>query len=35
MKKILKLLAFPILALLWMIGWICYVVGEREEEEQD
>jgi len=31
MKRILKLLAFPILAFLWMVGWICYVVGERKE----
>jgi hypothetical protein len=30
MKKT-KLLIFPILALLWMVGWICYVAGERKE----
>jgi len=35
MKKILMVLAFPILTVLWMVGWICYILGEREEEEQD
>jgi hypothetical protein len=34
MKRIFKLLAFPVLAFLWMIGLICYVVGERKEEEK-
>ena len=30
MKKT-KLLIFPVLVFPFMIGWICYVAGERRE----
>jgi len=35
LKKILKLLLSPILAVVWMIGWVLRFFGERKEEEQD
>jgi hypothetical protein len=34
MKKVLKLLIFPILAVLWMVAWACIVFGERKREQE-
>jgi len=30
MKKVLVVLLFPLLAIVWMIGWLCYVVAEEK-----
>jgi hypothetical protein len=30
-RKIAVLLVFPIVTALWLLGWVCYVVGERKE----
>jgi hypothetical protein len=30
--KILRLLLLPVVVLLWLVGWVTYVVGARKEE---
>jgi len=30
--KILRLLLLPVVVLLWLVGWVAYVVGARKEE---
>jgi hypothetical protein len=32
-KKIFVVLLFPILAILWIVGWVCFVVGKKKETQ--
>lgn len=33
MKKIFVVLLFPTLAILWIVGWVCFVVGKKKEAQ--
>lgn len=31
LRKILLIAAFPVVAGLWLIGWVMYVIGGKDE----
>jgi hypothetical protein len=34
LRRLLLIPLLPIIAALWMLGWVMYVVGERKETKQ-
>jgi hypothetical protein len=31
LRRFVLVLLFPIVAPLWLLGWVCYVTGKRKE----